>query len=217
MQYSASRSRVSQEQCSGSDPSCEFSFPTFTTRTILISASKVFQFMAAKDARTNLSLAETSAVIAKASKEDSAVMRTIALESKRDSSAMKTISILGMVFLPGTFIAASLFLSISCQYTKHLFIGRLRNARVWMGWWWCSSHQVGVQVLLGTGQWLFPWQYWFLLYGLWACSCHGRSGLERRQGVWELKVWEVRMGLTRSDLCFFGVSHSKRLFIKLAC
>ena len=63
--------------------------------------------MAAKDAKINLSLAETSAVIAKASKEDSAVMRTIAIESKRDSSAMKTTSILGMVFLPGTFIAAS--------------------------------------------------------------------------------------------------------------
>jgi hypothetical protein len=49
--------------------------------------------MAAKDVRTNLSLAETSTIIAK--------------ETKRDSSAMKTISILDMVFLPGTFIAAS--------------------------------------------------------------------------------------------------------------
>jgi Mg2+ and Co2+ transporter CorA len=64
--------------------------------------------MAAKDARTNLSLAETSTIIAEASKEDSAVMRTIALDTQRDSSAMKTISILGMVFLPGTFIAVSL-------------------------------------------------------------------------------------------------------------
>lgn len=71
-------------------------------------AIKVYQFMAAKDARTNLSLAETSTIIAHASKEDSAVMRTIAIESKRDSSAMKTISILGMVFLPGTFIAVNL-------------------------------------------------------------------------------------------------------------
>jgi hypothetical protein len=73
----------------------------------LINSSKVYQFMAAKDAKTNLRLAETSAFIAKASKEDSEVMKTIAMESKRDSSAMKTISILGMLFLPGTFIAAS--------------------------------------------------------------------------------------------------------------
>jgi hypothetical protein len=63
--------------------------------------------MAAKDAKTNLSLAKTSAIIAKASKEDSAIMRIIAIESRRDSLAMKTISILGMVFLPGTFVAVS--------------------------------------------------------------------------------------------------------------
>lgn len=64
--------------------------------------------MAQKDAKVNIALAESSAAIAKASKEDSAVMRTIAIESKRDSSAMKTIAILGMFFLPGTFIAVSL-------------------------------------------------------------------------------------------------------------
>jgi hypothetical protein len=63
--------------------------------------------MAQKDAKVNIALAESSATIAKASKEDSAVMRIIALESKRDSPAMKTISILGMLFLPGTFIAVS--------------------------------------------------------------------------------------------------------------
>jgi Mg2+ and Co2+ transporter CorA len=63
--------------------------------------------MAAKDAKTNLSLAKTSAIIAKASKEDSAIMRIIAIESRRDSLAMKTISILGMVFLPSTFVAVS--------------------------------------------------------------------------------------------------------------
>jgi hypothetical protein len=65
--------------------------------------------MAAKDAKTNLSLAESSAMMAKASKEDSAVMRTIAIKSKKDSSAMKTIAILGMFFLPGTFVAVSAF------------------------------------------------------------------------------------------------------------
>ena len=65
--------------------------------------------MAAKDAKTNLSLAESSAIMAKASKEDSAVMKTIAIESKKDSSAMKTIAILGMFFLPPTFVAVSFF------------------------------------------------------------------------------------------------------------
>ncbi|KAH6682786.1 hypothetical protein B0J14DRAFT_574369 [Halenospora varia] len=70
--------------------------------------------MAAKDARTNIQLAESSAIIAKASKEDSAIMRTIAVETKKDSSAIKTIAILGMFFLPGTFVAVSesLFTSI---------------------------------------------------------------------------------------------------------
>jgi len=62
--------------------------------------------MAQKDAKVNKALAESSAAIAKASKEDSAVMRTIAIESKKDSSAMKTIAVLGMFFLPGTFVAA---------------------------------------------------------------------------------------------------------------
>jgi Mg2+ and Co2+ transporter CorA len=62
--------------------------------------------MAQKDAKVNIALAESSAAIAKASKEDSAVMRTIAIESKKDSSAMKTIAVLGMFFLPGTFVAA---------------------------------------------------------------------------------------------------------------
>ncbi|KAH8686113.1 hypothetical protein BGZ60DRAFT_396910 [Tricladium varicosporioides] len=66
----------------------------------------VYQFMSARDARTNIQIAESSATISKASKEDSAIMRTIAIETKKDSSAMKTIAILGMFFLPGTFVAA---------------------------------------------------------------------------------------------------------------
>jgi hypothetical protein len=63
--------------------------------------------MAQKDAKVNIALAESSAAIAKASKEDSAAMRQIAIETKRDSSAMKTIATLGMFFLPGTFVAVS--------------------------------------------------------------------------------------------------------------
>jgi hypothetical protein len=60
-----------------------------------------------KDAKVNIELPKASAAIAKASKEDSAAMKIIAFESKKDSSAMKTISILGMIFLPGTFVAVS--------------------------------------------------------------------------------------------------------------
>ena len=63
--------------------------------------------MAQKDTKLNIQLAENSAAIARASKEDSAVMRTIAIESKKDSTAMKTIAVLGMLFLPGTFVAVS--------------------------------------------------------------------------------------------------------------
>jgi len=63
--------------------------------------------MAQKDAKINIALAENSAAMTKASKEDSAAMRAIALETKRDSSAMKTIATLGMLFLPGTFVAVS--------------------------------------------------------------------------------------------------------------
>lgn len=63
--------------------------------------------MAQNDAKVNIELARSSAAIAKASKEDSAVMRSIALESKKDTTAMKTLSILGMVFLPGAFVAVS--------------------------------------------------------------------------------------------------------------
>jgi hypothetical protein len=99
---------------------------------------KVYQFMAQKDAKVNIGLAESSATIAKASledsvamrilaaasKEDSATMRTIAAESKKDSSAMKTISILGMFFLPGTFVAVSLVL---LDNSLRLFV---RNSRL---------------------------------------------------------------------------------------
>ncbi|CZR68946.1 uncharacterized protein PAC_18847 [Phialocephala subalpina] len=66
----------------------------------------VYQFMAQKDSRINIQHSESSAILARASKEDSQVMRTIAIESKKDSSAMKTIAILTMLFLPGTFLAA---------------------------------------------------------------------------------------------------------------
>ena len=63
--------------------------------------------MAHKNSTVNIELAKDMSILALASTDDSAVMRTIAIESKKDSTAMKTISILGMFFLPGTFVAVS--------------------------------------------------------------------------------------------------------------
>ena len=67
--------------------------------------------MAQKDTKLSIELALSSATIAKASKDDSAIMRQIAIETKRDSSAMKTIALLGILFLPGTSVAVK----ISCS------------------------------------------------------------------------------------------------------
>jgi hypothetical protein len=63
--------------------------------------------MAQKDAKVNIDLAKDTSYLARASKEDSAVMRTIATETKKDGSSMKTIAVLGMLFLPPTFVAVS--------------------------------------------------------------------------------------------------------------
>jgi hypothetical protein len=73
---------------------------------LLVDAShKVYQVVAQKNAQINIALLENSAMIAKAGKDDSAVMRQIAIETKKDNASMKTIAVLGMVFLPGTFVA----------------------------------------------------------------------------------------------------------------
>lgn len=66
--------------------------------------------MAQKDAKANIELALSSAAIAKASRDETAIMRQIAIETKRDSSAMKTIALLGMFFLPGTFVSVNISL-----------------------------------------------------------------------------------------------------------
>ncbi|KAH6666136.1 hypothetical protein B0J14DRAFT_643408 [Halenospora varia] len=65
----------------------------------------VYQATAQRNAQINIALLENSTMIAKAGKEDSAVMRQIAIEAKKDNASMKTIAILGMLFLPGTFVA----------------------------------------------------------------------------------------------------------------
>jgi hypothetical protein len=62
-------------------------------REAYVDGTQVYQFMAQKDSKINIHLAETSA--------------TIAEESKKDSAAMKAIAVLTMCFLPGTFLAVS--------------------------------------------------------------------------------------------------------------
>ena len=61
--------------------------------------------MAHKNANANIALAADTSTLARASKEDSEVMKAIAVEGKKDGDTMKTIAILGMLFLPGTFLA----------------------------------------------------------------------------------------------------------------
>jgi hypothetical protein len=46
-------------------------------------------------ARVNIDLANDTKILARASKEDSAVMRTITVETKKVSSSMKTVVVLG--------------------------------------------------------------------------------------------------------------------------
>jgi Mg2+ and Co2+ transporter CorA len=58
-----------------------------------------------KNANVTIRLQEDISTLARASKEDSEVIRNIAIENKKDGASMKTIAILGMIFLPGTFLA----------------------------------------------------------------------------------------------------------------
>jgi hypothetical protein len=77
-------------------------------------------------------------------------MRSIAVETQKDSFAMKTIAVLGMVFLPGTFIAVSTPQYPVGKYQRLLMdgLGRFRNACVRLGWKWHAGHQDRFQVLL---------------------------------------------------------------------
>jgi hypothetical protein len=111
--------------------------------------------MAQKDAKVNISLAESSAAIAKAGKEDSAVMRTIAIESKKDSSAMKTIAVLGMLFLPGTFVAA-IFAMPVFEWDGNTPIIKLR-----FKYYWAVTVPLTLFVLLLWAlAMLLPWKSW---------------------------------------------------------
>jgi Mg2+ and Co2+ transporter CorA len=111
--------------------------------------------MAQKDAKVNIALAESSAAIAKASKEDSAVMRTIAIESKKDSSAMKTIAVLGMFFLPGTFVAAI--------FAMPMFDWDANTPTIKPGfkYYWAVTAPLTLFVLLSWAlAMLLPWKLW---------------------------------------------------------
>ncbi|PMD28482.1 hypothetical protein NA56DRAFT_15504 [Hyaloscypha hepaticicola] len=121
---------------------------------ILIQA--VYQFMAQKGAKVNIELALSSAAIAKASKDDSAIMRQIAIETKRDSSAMKTIALLGMVFLPGTSVAAIFAMPVfnwdgdAMPVIKRGF-----------GYYWAVTVPLTILVLISWGMaMLLPWRVW---------------------------------------------------------
>jgi hypothetical protein len=70
--------------------------------------SKVYHFMAHKNANVNIQLM-------KYSKDDSAAMRTMAEANQKDSFAMTVLSIMGMLFLPGAFVAVCLCPSIICR------------------------------------------------------------------------------------------------------
>jgi hypothetical protein len=56
-----------------------------------------------KNANVSIRLQENISTLARASKEDSGVIRNNAIENKKDGASMKTIAILGMIFLLGTF------------------------------------------------------------------------------------------------------------------
>ena len=64
--------------------------------------------MAHRSMNVSIKLQEDISILARASKDDSEAMQIIALENKKDGTAMKTIAILGMFFLPGTFLAVRL-------------------------------------------------------------------------------------------------------------
>jgi hypothetical protein len=80
--------------------------------------------------------------------KDAKAMKELATESKKDSSAMKTIALLGIVFLPGTFIAVSflepLFLNVFGSLNSDFenghkgiltfYLGNFLDANFQLGW-----------------------------------------------------------------------------------
>jgi hypothetical protein len=122
--------------------------------------------MAQMDAKVNIEVAQG--------------MRAIAMESKRDSSAMKTIAILGMFFLPGTFVAVSLtpYYGLSCRAERIMPLLMLTDT-IWyaifampvfnwdndnalvvkQGFKYYCALALPLTFLVFVG-WLLPWRVW---------------------------------------------------------
>ncbi|PVH75528.1 hypothetical protein DL98DRAFT_593035 [Cadophora sp. DSE1049] len=102
----------------------------------------VYQFMAQKDSKVNISLAETSA--------------TIAQESKKDSSSMKAIAILTMCFLPGTFIAAIFAMPLFNWDGNGMLV--IKDG---FRYYWATAIPLTVLVLVMCAlAMLLPWRVW---------------------------------------------------------
>lgn len=88
-------------------------------------------------------------------------MKVIAIETKRDSTAMKTITIaiLGMIFLPGTFIAAIFampVLDLSPPNSSSMVV-----VRKGFGIYWALTVPLTLSVLMTWGaSILLPWRKW---------------------------------------------------------
>ncbi|KAF2716507.1 hypothetical protein K431DRAFT_235238 [Polychaeton citri CBS 116435] len=142
-------------------------------RRIKNQSKAIFNFIAQKDNRINIQLAESSRRIAEESRRDNLLNLEIAKqtaqvadETRRDGQAMKTIAVLTLVFLPGTAIASffsmnmfnwepgpgekvvSGYLWIYFAVTVPITLGFLG---FWMWWMWFSQkryqkkHQQGVR------------------------------------------------------------------------
>jgi hypothetical protein len=160
--------------------------------------------MAQKDAKVNIRLAEISADISQATMQDSKVMKELATESKKDSSAMKTISLLGMVFLPGTFIAVS-FLKPLCLNLQIPILKMAHKGSAHISFRQFSQCQLStgmVMVLPSSSQALgttgrLPCRLLFLCYwyGHWQGCYHGNHGL--RDSLCTVGICQARMLLIR--------------------
>ncbi|KAE9375843.1 hypothetical protein N431DRAFT_207919 [Stipitochalara longipes BDJ] len=112
--------------------------------------------MAQKDTKVNIDLAKDTSFLARASKEDSAVMREIAVETKKDSSSMKTVAVLGMLFLPSTLLA-SLF---QAQMVSWDASGRPVANDGFKYFWAVAIPVTFLVVLMWAVATSFPWEKW---------------------------------------------------------
>jgi Mg2+ and Co2+ transporter CorA len=104
---------------------------------------KVYNFMAQKNAEVNIAIARAST--------------TIADESRRDAASMKTISILGMIFLPGAYIAAVFAMPVFDWDAA----GNGPVTKKGFKLYWAVTIPVTLAVLMVWGlAMVFPWTTW---------------------------------------------------------